>query len=735
MILFGGSNGGATFFNSIYIFDVVAAKWTQGTPGTNFRTRMACTYSQNQFIAWGGSSADDRSTMLDSVPVVYDVQYDKWSNTYSSTPPTAPPPPIPSTGGNGTGTDNSGGGSKSSGAVIGGAAAAAVVALIAGVAGFIFYRKKKRRAQKAFSDDARVAASLAADGDNSYRHPKDGFSDGDYSPSSAQPNEAKSFYQNKKSSPSNDYLIASRQRRQQQQQYQQQLQQQQQQEQQQRPFDQFAAASGQQHQWAINTATTPKADAITMAGLLSESRPYTGYTEAYSEDGEQLSLVPPSSTWSNVSGSRPHSGTGLLSNDERGSAAQNNSNAFVIHHPLQKQGSSNPLPPTIPETPPFQSTLTAAAAGLASAISANGNNNAGTASSAGHSGAIYTHPNTTAPIPIPGPTGTNSTSMSLGTGPSQGISPPVSPTGTTYLPNQQAHQQLPRQLYASSAGNRSISSEIAYQQPVQFQQLGNYQPTPYRPGPSKPGSANTSAAISVPGVTTGNPYQQNAQPSRPYVNADTTSSSSSDDLQRLNQSSVSAYQQQQKQQQQQQQQHQQQQQQQQSGARPRSPSALLKDTDEMYGASPNMSALRDSKSPQVYYPDILAYYAATAPSTPALANKTYDGLDAKQQELLQQLYQDHQQQLQQLLRKQQLQQQEQELQLQIHQQQQLLLQQQQQNRNYLPSEMSVQGYNAQKDAQMAPSRSEGYRSPSPSRGPHLYVAGTPTDYVAPPRRR
>ncbi|GJJ71534.1 hypothetical protein EMPS_03884 [Entomortierella parvispora] len=789
MILFGGSNGGTTFYNSIYLFDVATAKWTQGTPAPNFRTRMACAYSQNQFVAWGGSSGDDRSTMLNTGPVIYDIQFDKWSGTYSSTPPTAPPAPSP---GNGTDSGSSGGGSggKSSGAVIGGAVGAVVV--IVAVIGFIFYKKKKNRAQKAFSEDARVAASLAADGDNSYHNPK-GSSDDSPPPSTATPDGAKGFYANKKSTPSNDYLIASKNRRQQQQMlYQQQLLLQQQQEQQQ-----------QQHPWVINTATTPKADAVTMAGLLSESRPYTGYTDAYSEHDEQLSLVPPSSNWSSVSGSRPHSGTGLLTNDERGAAAQNNSNAFVIHHPLQKQGGSNPLPPAIPETPPFQSTLAAAAAGLASALSANNSSQSGSVKS--HSGPIHipTHSQLNTMISGPIPNAQNQmlntanftssnpstgSAMSLGTGPSQGISPPMSPVGTAFSSDQQVQQQLPRQMYAGSAGNRSISSEIGV--PGQFKQLGNYQPQPYRPGPYQPGSATSSAAISVPGSVTGSQSNPYAPPSRPYTAADTAASSSSDDIQHPMQ------QQQQQQQQQKQKQQKQQQQQQQNRAmndqsnsdasRPRSPSALLKDTDEMYGASPNMSALRDSKSPQIY-PDILAYYAATAPSTPALANKSFDGLDAKQQELLQQLYQEHQQQLQQLLLKQQLQQREQELELQIHQQQQQLQQQQlelqrqqqqqlqqqqlqqlqyqlhqqelqeqqrqQQLRHYLPSgmpsgqmsgynaqkeaQMAAMGYNAQKAAQMAAmgqGRSEGYRSPSPSRGPHLYVAGTPTDYVAPPRK-
>ncbi|KAG0308159.1 hypothetical protein BGZ97_000144, partial [Linnemannia gamsii] len=85
IVLFGGTqDSNNVFFNSIYILDVKSGKWKQGTSAPTARTRMACTFHSYQFIAWGGSSGGQRSTMLNNVPIVYDLNSDKWVEAYDA---------------------------------------------------------------------------------------------------------------------------------------------------------------------------------------------------------------------------------------------------------------------------------------------------------------------------------------------------------------------------------------------------------------------------------------------------------------------------------------------------------------------------------------------------------------------------------------------------------------------------------------------------------------------------
>ncbi|KAG0042936.1 hypothetical protein BGZ83_012013 [Gryganskiella cystojenkinii] len=552
IILFGGSLDSNTFFNTIYILDIATGKWTQGKPAPQFRTRMACTFNQHQFIAWGGSSGDDRSTMLEPSVAVYDVDYDQWSLDYSSVTPTAPPPPVPSSGGNDNGS--SGGGSKMSGAVIGGAAAggAAVLALSA-IAVFLFYRNRKMKEevkQQAMKDDARVAAAIAEgnyhDEDDSdrykrYRHsgsasagtPK-------FGPASTMSNVdvthgAKVPYGDSiNNSPDHEHLLAQNRRESVlQQQY----------LQQQRPFDQYAsAASSHRGQAGPISPTHPNVTAAAAAASLGETRPYTGYTDAFSDQHEHYSLVPPSSSWSQTTASRPQSGvvTGngaipVQSHDG------SHSGSFVIHHPLHKIGSSNPPPVPIPATPPFQSTSTAAMF-LGAAAEHPGSKpthayavRTTTADGISIPPAIYTTVNAGAtpfmyPMdemgadmqtsvlayansrsPSPGEK-TESAAMShvgpnSGQTSSQMISAPESPPETTNLPAR--YQQLPRQVQtgttsvigSSGTSSASIDTSLtsgmgaAYHQqqhqqnaapnPTPFQVLAPYQPAPYQPGPNR----------------------------------------------------------------------------------------------------------------------------------------------------------------------------------------------------------------------------------------------------------
>lgn len=146
IVLFGGTDDSNNlFYNSIYILDVKSGKWKQGTPAPVARTRMACTFHSYQFIAWGGSSGGNRNTMLTNIPAVYDLNTDKWVDSYDA--------------------DNTEKGSNV-GAIIGGVVA---VAAIGGAIAFVMIRRRRtrqREREEAFKSNTLAANMASMEDDN-----------------------------------------------------------------------------------------------------------------------------------------------------------------------------------------------------------------------------------------------------------------------------------------------------------------------------------------------------------------------------------------------------------------------------------------------------------------------------------------------------------------------------------------------------------------------------------------
>ncbi|KAF9190129.1 hypothetical protein BGZ51_008918 [Haplosporangium sp. Z 767] len=159
-VLFGGSLDAKTYFSTIYIFDVKSGEWTMGQPAETFRTRMACGFHSGQFIAWGGSSGDNRvDTMHTATPIVYDLAQNLWVDRYD--PMGLDVPPTTPTGGNGNNGNGRTGGEKNRGPVIGGAVAGVVIVMAVIFSLFIFLRYRKRQREKAYART--VAPSLVGD--------------------------------------------------------------------------------------------------------------------------------------------------------------------------------------------------------------------------------------------------------------------------------------------------------------------------------------------------------------------------------------------------------------------------------------------------------------------------------------------------------------------------------------------------------------------------------------------
>ncbi|KAG0023235.1 hypothetical protein BGZ81_008193 [Podila clonocystis] len=139
IVIFGGTDG-ATYYNDIYILDVEKAKWKRGADSGTSRTRMACGLHSAQFIAWGGSSGSNRNTIFGNTPIIYNLNSDKWVDSYDSSLKLS-----------------SGGAGAIVGTVVGVVAAVALV-------GLWFYRKRKQRLEEeAYHADAMAAAAIGAD--------------------------------------------------------------------------------------------------------------------------------------------------------------------------------------------------------------------------------------------------------------------------------------------------------------------------------------------------------------------------------------------------------------------------------------------------------------------------------------------------------------------------------------------------------------------------------------------
>ncbi|KAF9985715.1 hypothetical protein BGZ75_002643 [Mortierella antarctica] len=139
IVLFGGSDGN-TYFDSIYILDVSSGKWKKGQSAPVTRTRMACGFHSHQFVAWGGSSGGSRTTMLNNLPIIYNLNDDKWTDEYSATEQPAK--------------------SSNTGTIVG----VLVVIILIGVGAglFIIRRRRRTREQAALQEDAAASAAAMA---------------------------------------------------------------------------------------------------------------------------------------------------------------------------------------------------------------------------------------------------------------------------------------------------------------------------------------------------------------------------------------------------------------------------------------------------------------------------------------------------------------------------------------------------------------------------------------------
>ncbi|KAG0082231.1 hypothetical protein BGZ90_008557 [Linnemannia elongata] len=160
VVLFGGSLDSNTFFDTVYVLDVVSGVWRQGTSAPAYRTRMACGFMAGQFVVFGGSRGTNReTTMHDNVPIIYDLDLDVWSTGYDPAGPTGG-------GGNGNnggngGGDGGGGGTSNTAIIAGVAGGVAAVILVGVVAFFIFRRRRQNRDKEAIESEARIAASVS----------------------------------------------------------------------------------------------------------------------------------------------------------------------------------------------------------------------------------------------------------------------------------------------------------------------------------------------------------------------------------------------------------------------------------------------------------------------------------------------------------------------------------------------------------------------------------------------
>ncbi|KAI7829331.1 hypothetical protein BC939DRAFT_23412 [Gamsiella multidivaricata] len=148
VVLFGGTEDGNMYFNTIYILDVSSGKWKQGQEAPVARTRMACAVHSYQFIAWGGSSGGNRNTMLNNLPIVYNLNDDKWTDNYNADEKLR---------------------HNNTGAIIGGLFAVLVIA--GGVGVFVMKKRQRQKHEEeaAYQADAMAAAAISEDHDSNIK--------------------------------------------------------------------------------------------------------------------------------------------------------------------------------------------------------------------------------------------------------------------------------------------------------------------------------------------------------------------------------------------------------------------------------------------------------------------------------------------------------------------------------------------------------------------------------------
>ncbi|KAG0221198.1 hypothetical protein BGX31_010104 [Mortierella sp. GBA43] len=144
VVVFGGTSDNLNeYFNTIYVLDVKNGKWKQGQSASVARTRMACAFHSSQFIAWGGSSSSSRTTMLNNIPIVYNLNNNKWTDNYNADE-----------------TPKASSSSSNVGKLVGALVAMFVIAI--GVGYFVMKKRQKRKQaeEDAYRSDALTAAAI-----------------------------------------------------------------------------------------------------------------------------------------------------------------------------------------------------------------------------------------------------------------------------------------------------------------------------------------------------------------------------------------------------------------------------------------------------------------------------------------------------------------------------------------------------------------------------------------------
>ncbi|KAG0022197.1 hypothetical protein BGZ81_008637 [Podila clonocystis] len=144
IVLFGGAKDTNVNYDTLYVLDVAAGTWKQGQSASTTRTKFACAFYKNQFVAHGGSAGADRKTMLDNVVAVYNLDRGQWVDSYA---------------GSTTGSAGSSGSSSNIGVIAG--VAGGVVALLIVIGAFWWFRRRRAaKEREAYESDARAAAAI-----------------------------------------------------------------------------------------------------------------------------------------------------------------------------------------------------------------------------------------------------------------------------------------------------------------------------------------------------------------------------------------------------------------------------------------------------------------------------------------------------------------------------------------------------------------------------------------------
>ncbi|KAF9308669.1 hypothetical protein BG003_010763 [Podila horticola] len=88
LVLFGGRTTNVSL-SDIWVYDVLASKWRQGSPGglTRARSASSCAVSGDMFIVWGGVKLSSEVTINSEVISVYNLRTNTWVDSYEAPGP------------------------------------------------------------------------------------------------------------------------------------------------------------------------------------------------------------------------------------------------------------------------------------------------------------------------------------------------------------------------------------------------------------------------------------------------------------------------------------------------------------------------------------------------------------------------------------------------------------------------------------------------------------------------